>query len=81
MKQCMSEVGEPYDNKTMKNKLTQEFGDEIVISSLEGKSNVVTFRSTVVKILENYHKKALNLNKEDEAFFADHTDSCKFDQK
>ena len=32
----MSGEEEPYDNKTMKNKLTQEFGDEIVISSLEG---------------------------------------------
>ena len=67
MKQYMSEEEEPYDNKTMKNKLTQEFGDEIVICSLESKSDVVTFRSTVVKILENYHKKASNLNKEDEA--------------
>ena len=57
MKQYMSEEEEPYDNKTMKNKLTQEFGDEIVMSSLEGKSDVVTFRSTVVKILENYHKR------------------------
>ena len=51
---------------TMKTKLFQTFGDEIIIATLDGKPDVVTIKTTALKILQNYHKNSSKLEEEDE---------------
>jgi hypothetical protein len=38
---------EAYGVQHMKNRLKEHFGDKIIISEINGKQNVVTFRNTV----------------------------------
>ena len=64
MKKHLPENKDPYDNKTMKTKLFQTFGDEIIIATLDGKP--VTIKTTASKILQKYHKNSSNLEEEDE---------------
>ena len=45
-----------YTEKNMKHKLKSQFGDEIVITCIRGKQNVVTFRSVAEKILSEFQK-------------------------
>ena len=42
---------EAYGVQHMKNKLKEHFGDKIIISEINGKQNVVTFRKTVCSVL------------------------------
>ena len=39
----------------MKARLQEQFGDQIIITEINGKPNVVTFRSTVANILHDFH--------------------------
>ena len=55
-----------YTEKHMRQKLESQFGDEIVISCIRGKQNVVTFRSVAEKILSQFgkSKKETDIEKE-----------------
>ena len=46
---------EPYSVAYLKKKLEERFGDEIVISTIKKKANVVTLRKTVASILHEFH--------------------------
>ena len=66
MKNYLPDGHEPYENKTMKGKLFERFGSDVIVSTLNGRADVVTFITTASKILQNYHKQQLNLNEVDE---------------
>ena len=40
----------------MKNKLKEHFGSKIVISELDGRSNVVTLQTTATEILHDFYQ-------------------------
>ena len=44
----------PYSARYMKEKLKKHFGENIVIAGINGKADVVTFRSTASTILQNF---------------------------
>ena len=44
-----------YGHTHMKAKLLEHFGDQILITEINGKANVVTFRSTAETILQEFH--------------------------
>ena len=44
-----------YGHTHMKARLKEHFGDQILITEINGKSNVVTFRSTAETILQEFH--------------------------
>ena len=46
MKQNRPDGYEPYDNKTIKTKSLEKFENDIIISTLNGWADVVTFRTT-----------------------------------
>lgn len=46
----------PYSEKYMRSKLTEFFGDSIIITTINNKKNVVTLRHTVESILINFHE-------------------------
>ena len=46
---------EAYGRSHMKTKLLQHFGDKIMITDINGKPNVVTFRTTATAILQEFH--------------------------
>lgn len=47
---------EPYGVHYMKEKLKEHFQDRIVVTEINGKRNVVTFRTTAARILHNFHE-------------------------
>ncbi|CAC5372533.1 unnamed protein product [Mytilus coruscus] len=49
-------IDDAYGVQHMKNKLKEHFGDEIIISEINGKQNVVTFRNTVRSILHEFYE-------------------------
>ncbi|KAK3747020.1 hypothetical protein QZH41_001487 [Actinostola sp. cb2023] len=49
-----NEQEEPYSAWYMKTKLKEHYGDEIVITQLNGKPNVVTFRRTAQSIISDF---------------------------
>lgn len=46
-----------YTKTHFKRKLLETFGEELVISNAEGKSDIVTLKTTAKKILRNYYEK------------------------
>ncbi len=44
-----------YSHPTMKSKLEEHFGNDIIITEINGKQNVVTFRSTAESVLQKFH--------------------------
>ena len=52
MKQNLPDGSEPYDNKTMKGKLFERFGSNIIVSTLNGRADVITFKTTASNILQ-----------------------------
>ena len=48
---------EPYGEKHLKQKLIDHFGDKIMISTINGITNVVTLRHTAESILVDFHKR------------------------
>ena len=57
---------EPYSNVYMKKKILEHFGTRILISTVDGKSNVVTFTDTASSILNQYHVEARSADPEKE---------------
>ena len=47
--------GTAYSHTHMKAKLMEHFGDKILITEINGKANVVTFRNTAETILQEFH--------------------------
>ena len=45
-----------FTNKHIKRRTEEYFGDEILITSINGKSNVVTLRSTADNILQKFYE-------------------------
>ena len=57
MKECPQNVDmEPYSFPHTKNELKSYFQDIIVLSEFDGKQNIVTLKTTVFKILYNWHQ-------------------------
>ena len=50
----------------MKVRLQEHFLDQIVITQINGKPNIVTFRSTVANILHDFHAPPKNVDRETE---------------
>ena len=48
---------EPYSTVYMKTKLQEHFDDKILITSIYGKSNVVTFRQTAASVMQSKTKR------------------------
>ena len=48
---------EPYDMRHMKQKVVEHFGDDLVISTVNGKADVATLRSKAKKILQEFYTK------------------------
>jgi len=46
---------EAYGRQHMKTKLLEYFGDKIVITDINGKPNVVTFRTLAAAILQEFY--------------------------
>lgn len=46
---------EAYGRHHMKTKLLEHFGDKIIITDINGKPNVVTFKTTATSILQEFH--------------------------
>ena len=57
----------PYGFTHMKNRLKTYLGDEIIIAEINGKENVVTFMTTVSKILSNFHKQSTHIESEEKS--------------
>ena len=55
-----------YTEKFMRQKLESHFGDEVIITCIRGKRNVVTFRSAAEKILEQFAKSQKETDSEKE---------------
>ncbi|VDI06570.1 Hypothetical predicted protein [Mytilus galloprovincialis] len=49
-------IDDAYGVQHMKNKLQEHFGDKVIISEINGKPNVVTFRNTVRSILQEFYE-------------------------
>ena len=63
----------PYTEKYVKMKLESHFGEDVILTGIRGKRNVVTSRSTAEKILERLLKSA----KEKDGGKMKHTNSSK----
>ena len=48
---------EPYGHTHMKAKVQEHFGDEVIITEINKKANVVTLRTTAQAILQEFHSK------------------------
>lgn len=55
-----------YGRTHMKARLQEHFGDQIIITEINGKPNVVTFGSTVANILHDFHAQPKNVDLETE---------------
>ena len=49
-------LSDAFTSKWLKNRLTEHFKDEIVFTEINGKQNVVTFRSKAKNILHDFYK-------------------------
>lgn len=58
MKEYCEDKGAVYGFTHMKNELQKHFGDQIIITEIAGKSNVVTLKSTATQILHDFHLKS-----------------------
>ena len=56
MKEYLNDTeSEAYGRSHMKTKLLEYFGDKIIITDINGKPNVVTFKTTATAILQEFH--------------------------
>ena len=55
-----------YGRTHMKARLQEHFGDQIFVTEINGKPNVVTFRRTVANILYDFHAQPKNVDLETE---------------
>ena len=56
----------PFTTKWIQSRLMTDFPDEIFIATVNGRVNVITFRSTTNKILSNFHKTSKNIDSKEE---------------
>ena len=61
---CGNEIA--YTSVWMKFKLNEHYGEQIVLTEPQGKSNVVTFRKTASSILHSFYTKGINNQTEEE---------------
>ena len=61
---CGNEIA--YTSVWMKFKLNEHYGEQIVLTESQGKSNVVTFRKTASSILLSFYTKGINNQTEEE---------------
>ena len=67
MKEFLCDANDqPYSAVYMRGKLVEHFGDSIIIARLNGKQNVVTFRSTAKTILQEFYANPQNADSESE---------------
>ena len=59
---------EPYSTVYMKTKLQEHFRDKIVITSIYGKSNVVTFRQTAASVIDEFYSNPRPKDTEEERY-------------
>ena len=58
-----------YSNRYMKTKIEEYFGDDVIITNMHGKANIVTLRRTASSILHDIHlRQKSNLDPEQEKF-------------
>ena len=58
-----------YSNRYMKTKIEEYFGDDVIITNMHGKANIVTLRRTASSILHDFHlQQKSNLDPEQEKF-------------
>ena len=50
-------VPEGYSGKYMRKKILEDYKDQVIISNLNGKPDVITFTSTAAKILQDFNEK------------------------
>lgn len=55
-----------YSCKHMKKRITDHFGDSILISTLDGKSDIVTLKQTAASIVHKFHKTSKMMSAEEE---------------
>ncbi|KXJ06661.1 hypothetical protein AC249_AIPGENE6377 [Exaiptasia diaphana] len=55
MKEYLEETEEAYSSVYMKSKLIEHLGERILITTIEGKSNVVTFQRTAASIINEFY--------------------------
>ena len=55
MKAILSDPCDAYSGKYMKSKLLQHFGERIIVTEINGRPNVVTFRTTVNNVIQDLH--------------------------
>ena len=68
MNEMASESGKDIAYTTTKKRILEDFQDEIVTTNVNGKPGVVTFISTLSKILTDVHQSKSSDNLEDEKF-------------
>lgn len=69
MKQHLESSGSdeaPYSEKYMKKKLLEHFGEKVIIATVAGRSDVVTFHTTANAILQEYYGSSRKDNEVDE---------------
>ena len=65
-----SAVGMVYSTRHMKERLMEHLGENVIITSKPGKTNIVTFRRTVMSILEEFYTRQKgHRNTEHEKFY------------
>lgn len=62
MEEIVDKVASSYDRRHMKRKLLEYYGDSIVISGEDGKSDIVTLKETADSILRKYYEKPKNVD-------------------
>ena len=54
---CVEKGRNPYDKKYLKKRITEDFDGSIIIANINGNADVISFRSTASKVLQDFHKK------------------------
>ena len=54
---CVEKGRNPYDKKYLKKRITEDFDGSIVTANIYGNADVISFRSTASKVLQDFHKK------------------------
>ena len=59
-------AGEAFTTKWIQSRLSADFPSDIFIATVNGRENVITFRSSANKILSDFHKSSKDVNPEEE---------------
>ena len=61
MREYLPSDVEPYGFTYMKSCIKKQFGEDIIITEINGKSNVVTFRHTAASIISDFYQQPKKL--------------------